>query len=225
MCSCDRTPLHISIFSPVRTEAVCVKLSQEGLGTVITLLGGETFPGSGQNVTVARCSINNKNITNDSNNKKALWVCTTHRLVWCVCMCVCVLSPPFSFLFILMDLMYASSTPGHVCLAEPTRGGWLVPPSLCLPTCLVQSSLVKCLQTAFRFLFSFFSPLLSFFLSFNLFFFHDQHGWIVALPPWYFTPLPLSVCSLLAPLPLLLLVFNIWSSPSLSLDLSVCINV
>lgn len=94
--SCDRTPLHISIFSPVRTEAVCVKLSQEGLGTVITLLGGETFPGSGQNVTVARCSINNKNITNDSNNKKALWVCTTHRLVWCVCMCVCVLSLPLS---------------------------------------------------------------------------------------------------------------------------------
>lgn len=166
--SCDRTPLHISIFSPVRTEAVCVKLSQEGLGTVITLLGGETFPGSGQNVTVARCSINNKNITNDSNNKKALWVCTTHRLVWCVCMCVCVLSPPFSFLFILMDLMYASSTPGHVCLAEPTRGGWLVPPSLCLPTCLVQSSLVKCLQTAFCFLFSFFFLLfsLSFFQSF-----------------------------------------------------------
>lgn len=96
MCSCDQTPLHISIFSPVRTEAVCVKLSQEGLGTVMALLGGETFPGSGQNVTVARWSINNKNITNDINNKKALWVCTTHRLVWCVCMCVCVLSLPLS---------------------------------------------------------------------------------------------------------------------------------
>lgn len=104
--------------------------------------------------------------------------------VVCVHVCMCSLSPPFSFLFILMDLMYASSsTPGHVCLAEPTRGGWLVPPSLCLPTCLVQSSLVKCLQTAFCFIFYFFFSS-SLFLSFNLFFFHDQHGWIVALPPF-----------------------------------------
>lgn len=96
--------------------------------------------------------------------------------VVCVHVCMCSLSPPFSFLFILMDLMYASSTPGHVCLAEPTRGGWLVPPSLCLPTCLVQSSLVKCLQTAFCFLFSFFSPLLSFFLSIFSFFMTSMGG-------------------------------------------------
>lgn len=223
MCSCDRTPLHISIFSPVRTEAVCVKLSQEGLGTVITLLGGETFPGSGQNVTVARCSINNKNITNDSNNKKALWVCTTHRLVWCVHVCMCSLSP---FLFSLhsdgSNVCFFYTWP---CLFGRTYQRRLVGASLPLPAYLsgpVQSGQMPADSFLFSFFFFFSSSL---FLSFNLFFFHDQHGWIVALPPWYFTPLPLSVCSLLAPLPLLLLVFNIWSSPSLSLDLSVCINV
>lgn len=51
--------------------------------------------------------------------------------VWCVHVYL------FSLSF-LVDLMFASSSaPGHVCLAAPTRGGWLMPSSICLPTCLV----------------------------------------------------------------------------------------
>lgn len=167
MCSCDRTPLHISIFSPVRTEAVCVKLSQEGLGTVITLLGGETFPGSGQNVTVARCSINNKNITNDSNNKKALWVCTTHRLVWCVHVCMCSLSP---FLFSLhsdgSNVCFFYTWP---CLFGRTYQRRLVGASLPLPAYLsgpVQSGQMPADSFLFSFFFFFLLFSLSFFQSF-----------------------------------------------------------
>lgn len=109
----------------------------------------------------------------------------------CARVCVCFLSLSL-FLSILVDLIYAtSSTPDHVCLAEPTRGGWLVPPSLCLPILPVWSSPVwsnACRQPcAIRFWFS------SLFLSF-LFLSHDRHGWTI--------PLPLFFISISAPLPL-----------------------
>lgn len=67
-------------------------------------------------------------------------LCISQACVVCACVCVLCISLSlflFFFLSILMDIMYAtSSTPGHVCLAEPTRGGWLVPPSTCLPSYL-----------------------------------------------------------------------------------------
>lgn len=122
-------------------------------------------------------------------------------------MCVCSLflslflsSPSFSSLSVLVDLMYAtSSTPGHVCLAEPTRGGWLVPPSLCLPYLSVWSGPVwsnACRQPCafiFCFLIFLFSSLWISISSLS----HDRHGWTCTLSlPFFisiFTPLPLSV--------------------------------
>lgn len=111
--------------------------------------------------------------------------------MWCVH--VFSLSLFLFSLSVLVDLMYAtSSTPGHVCLAAPTRGGWLVPPSLCLPTYLsglVRSGQMPADSLALSF-FLFFFPLSIFSLS------HDRHGWTVPLPSFFisiFTPLPLSV--------------------------------
>lgn len=131
------------------------------------------------------------------------WLIWQPCVVWCVCVhahmracaCVCVLSPSFSFLSDLMDLMYStSSTPGHVCLAEPTRGGWLVPPpSACLLTCLVWSGQMPADSLALFFFF--FSFLI---LSFS----HDRHGW--TLPPsTFFHVFPLLLLSLSFSVPFL----------------------
>ena len=141
------------------------------------------------------------------NNQSFMGLYISRALCGCVCMCVCSLSfsPSFSFLYVLVDLMYAtsSSTPGHVCLAEPTRGGWLVPPSLCLPTYLSGPIWSKCLQTALRFRFFFF---FSYFFPLSLSIFslsHDRHGWTVPLPSFssVFLHHFLSLCALPAPPP------------------------
>lgn len=80
----------------------------------------------------------------------------------------------------------------------PEEVGWCLPPSACLPTCLVWSGLVKCLQTALRFLFFFFFSL---FLSF-LFLMTGMDGLYLSLPfSSVFLHHFLSLCALPAPPP------------------------
>lgn len=126
----------------------------------------------------------------------------------CVCVCVYLFSPSFSFFPDLMDLMYSStSTPGHVCLAEPTRGGWLVPPpSACLLTCLVWSGQMPADSLA---LFFFPSP-----FWFYLFLMTGMDG---LYHPYFLHVFPLFflfLCAFPAPPPPLLLV--IWHFGELS---------
>lgn len=123
--------------------------------------------------------------------------------MWCVHVCVFSLSLFLFSLSVLVDLMYAtSSTPGHVCLAEPTRGGWLVPPSLCLPTYLsgpVRSGQMPADSLALSFFFfsffSFLSVSLSLFLSF-LFLMTGMDGLYLSLP---FSSVFYTTSSLCAP--------------------------
>lgn len=128
------------------------------------------------------------------NNQNFMGLYILQTCVWYVHVCVfsLSLSPSFSFLSILVDLMYATSTPDHVCLAEPTRGGWLVPPSLCLPTYLSGPVRSGQMPADSLVLFVFFP------LSFSLFSFSLMTGMDgqYLFPPFhqYFTPLPLSVC-------------------------------
>lgn len=147
-----------------------------------------------------------------------------------MCACVLSLSPSFSFLSILVDLMYATSTPGHVCLAAPTRGGWLVPPSLCLPTYLsgpVWSNACRQPCAFFFFFFFLFSSLSICSLS------HDRHGWTVPHPSFssVFLHHFLSLCALPAappPPPTTLLVNDLtFGAPLTILQrlLHVCVPV
>lgn len=46
----------------------------------------------------------------------------------CACVCVCFLSLSL-FSSFHSDGSNVSSAPGRMCLAEPTRGGWLMPSS------------------------------------------------------------------------------------------------